>query len=132
MRELGCQVAIDDFGAGYTTFRHLKALTVDIVKIDGSFVRNLADNVENQLFIRNLLSLARAFNLVTVAECVETLEDAKILEHEGVDQLQGYYFGKPEVAPAWHSVNLARPLGIERRRAEAAPPDGHERRRAAR
>jgi len=132
MRDLGCQVAIDDFGAGYTTFRHLKALTVDIVKIDGSFVRNLADNMENQLFIRNLLSLARAFNLVTVAECVETLEDAKILEREGVDQLQGYYFGKPDVAPAWRVANLAPPLGIERRRAEATPPDGHERRRAAR
>ncbi len=48
------------------------------------------------------------------------------------NQLQGYYFGKPEVAPAWRAANLAAPLGIERRRAEAAPPDGHERRRAAR
>ncbi|MCK5497190.1 MAG: EAL domain-containing protein, partial [Hyphomicrobiaceae bacterium] len=96
------------------------------------FVRNLAENTENQLFIRNLLSLARAFNLVTVAECVETLEDAKILEREGVDQLQGYYFGRPEVDPAWRVGHLAPPLGIERRRAEGAPPDGNERRRAAR
>ncbi|MHA1153552.1 MAG: putative bifunctional diguanylate cyclase/phosphodiesterase [Alphaproteobacteria bacterium] len=132
MRDLGCQVAIDDFGAGYTTFRHLKALTVDIVKIDGSFVRNLADNTENQLFIRNLLSLARAFNLVTVAECVETLEDAKILAREGVDQLQGYYFGKPEVEPAWRIGLPAPQQGTERRRANGAPPGGNERRRAAR
>jgi diguanylate cyclase (GGDEF)-like protein len=132
MRDLGCQVAIDDFGAGYTTFRHLKALTVDIVKIDGSFVRNLASNTENQLFIRNLLSLARAFNLVTVAECVETLEDAEILVREGVDQLQGYYFGKPEVAPSWCKSHPVPPRALERRHAEGTPPDGNDRRRSAR
>jgi diguanylate cyclase (GGDEF)-like protein len=128
MRDLGCRVAVDDFGAGYTTFRHLKALTVDVVKIDGSFVHNLADNQENQLFIRNLLSLARAFNLVTIAECVENLEDAEILAAEGVNLLQGYYFGKPEVAPAWR--NAAPAPGIERRRAQSPPPNGNDRRRA--
>jgi diguanylate cyclase (GGDEF)-like protein len=101
VRDLGCQVAVDDFGAGYTTFRHLKALTVDVVKIDGSFVRDISKSAENQLFIRNLLSLARTFGLVTVAECVETAEDASYLLHEGVDLLQGYYFGKPQVKPAW-------------------------------
>ncbi len=125
MRDLGCQVAVDDFGAGYTTFRHLKALTVDVVKIDGSFVRNLGGSKENQLFIRNLLSLARAFNLVTVAECVETAEEAAILAREGVNLLQGYYFGEPQVAPAWHlespvlSKRVAKPASCapERRRA---------------
>jgi diguanylate cyclase (GGDEF)-like protein len=101
VRDLGCRVAVDDFGAGYTTFRHLKALTVDIVKIDGSFVRDLAHSTENQLFIRNLLALARAFNLESVAECVETAEDAAILTSEGVSALQGYYFGKPELIPRW-------------------------------
>ncbi len=101
VRDLGCKVAVDDFGAGYTTFRHLKALTVDVVKIDGSFVRNLAHSADNQLFVRNLLSLARAFNLSTVAECVETAEDAAILTAEGIDLLQGYYFGKPEISPSW-------------------------------
>ena len=71
IRELGCRVAVDDFGAGFTSFRHLKTLTLDIVKIDSSFVRNLADNVDNQLFIRNLLGLAEAYGMETVAECVE-------------------------------------------------------------
>jgi len=103
VRDLGCQVAVDDFGAGYTTFRHLKTLTVDVVKIDGSFVRDLSRSKENQLFIRNLLSLARSFNLVTVAEFVENLEDAKILADEGVDLLQGYYFGKPALTPPWRA-----------------------------
>jgi diguanylate cyclase (GGDEF)-like protein len=101
VRDLGCQVAIDDFGAGYTTFRHLKTLTVDVVKIDGSFVHNISESAENQLFVRNLLSLARTFNLVTVAECVETAEEASYLLREGVDLLQGYYFGKPQVSPSW-------------------------------
>ncbi len=127
VRDLGCQVAVDDFGAGYTTFRHLKALTVDVVKIDGSFVHQLATSKENQLFIRNLLSLARAFNLVTVAECVETAEEAEILAREGVDLLQGYYFGRPEVSPDWR---LEDPVPSERTAKPA--PAGPERRRAVR
>jgi diguanylate cyclase (GGDEF)-like protein len=97
IRELGCRVAVDDFGAGFTSFRHLKTLTLDIVKIDGSFVRNLADNVDNQLFIRNLLGLAEAYGMETVAECVETQEDARFLIGEGVKYLQGYYFGRPSL-----------------------------------
>ncbi len=101
VRDLGCRVAIDDFGAGYTTFRHLKALPVDIVKIDGSFVQGIATNPQNQLFIRNLLGLAESFSLETVAEKIETREDAAFLRDEGVGLLQGYYFGKPQIVPAW-------------------------------
>ena len=101
VRDLGCRVAIDDFGAGYTTFRHLKSLTVDIVKIDGSFVRNITESKENQLFLRNLLDLAQTYGLSTVAEFVETAEDAAYLAQEGVDLLQGYYYGKPDVDPPW-------------------------------
>ena len=103
VRDLGCQVAIDDFGAGYTTFRHLKSLTVDIVKIDGSFVRNITESRENQIFLRNLLDLADTFGLKTVAEFVETAEEAEYLTGEGVDFLQGYYFGKPDLSPPWKS-----------------------------
>jgi diguanylate cyclase (GGDEF)-like protein len=106
IRELGCRVAVDDFGAGFTSFRHLKTLTLDIVKIDGSFVRNLADNVDNQLFIRNLLGLAEAYGMETVAECVETQEDARFLIGEGVKYLQGYYFGRP-------SLETPAPLTLE-------------------
>ena len=106
VRDLGCKVAIDDFGAGYTTFRHLKALTVDIVKIDGSFIRHIRESSENQLFVRNLLSLARAFSLSTVAECVEDGEAASYLSEEGLDFLQGWHFGKPVLSPDWHSSGL--------------------------
>jgi diguanylate cyclase (GGDEF)-like protein len=101
VRELGCRVALDDFGAGYTSFRHLKSLAVDCVKIDGSFVRGLADNIDNQLFIRTLLGLADGFGLATVAECVETAADATHLTRRGVRFLQGYFFGRPTVERPW-------------------------------
>lgn len=120
VRELGCQVAIDDFGAGYTTFRHLRALTADVVKIDGSFVKNINDSSENQLFVRNLLSLARSFGLATVAECVENAEEAAYLAAEGIDLLQGYYFGKPLVTPAWR---VAKPHDQGAHRARATTAD---------
>ena len=112
IRDLGCRVAVDDFGAGFTSFRHLKTLTLDIVKIDGSFVRNLAGNIDNQLFIRNLLGLATAYGMETVAECVETQEDAKFLIGEGVKYLQGYYFGRPSMETP--SVIVPEPAGIIR------------------
>jgi diguanylate cyclase (GGDEF)-like protein len=101
LRDLGCRVALDDFGAGFTSLRHLQALAVDTVKIDGSFVRNLAQNYDNQVFVRHLLGLANGLGLDTVAECVETAREAAILRREGVGYLQGYYFGKPTLARPW-------------------------------
>ena len=101
LRDLGCQVALDDFGAGYTSFRHLKSLSVDIVKIDGSFIRDIGKNRDNLLFVRTLLDLARNFNLDTVAECVEVQEEVDLLCGEGVHYLQGYAFGKPSLDRPW-------------------------------
>jgi EAL domain-containing protein (putative c-di-GMP-specific phosphodiesterase class I) len=97
VRNLGCKVALDDFGSGYTSFRHLKSLTVDVVKIDGSFVMDVADNPDNLLFIQTLLNLAEGFGIKTVAECVERAEDAELLKSEGVSYLQGYYYGRPQI-----------------------------------
>ncbi|NIA68390.1 EAL domain-containing protein [Pelagibius litoralis] len=97
LRGLGCEVALDDFGAGFTTFHHLRALTVDVVKIDGSFIHHITSDKQNQIFIRNLLALAGTLGVSTVAECVETKEEADYLSAEGVDLLQGYYFGRPDI-----------------------------------
>jgi EAL domain-containing protein (putative c-di-GMP-specific phosphodiesterase class I) len=110
VRDLGCKVAIDDFGAGFTSFRHLKALTVDMVKIDGSFVLNLSRNVDNQLFVRNLMGLATTFGLETVAEFVENAEDADFLLKAGVGLLQGYYFGRPSLKRMWPMGSCITPL----------------------
>ena len=97
VRGLGCAVAPDDFGAGYTSFRNLQALAVDMVKIDGAFITDLEDKPDNQLFIRTLLGLTRGFVLTTVAECLETEAVAEILKREGVTYLQGYLYGRPEL-----------------------------------
>lgn len=101
VRALGAKVAIDDFGAGYTSFRNLQSLKVDMVKVDGSFVKGLADSRDNQIFVRTLVDLAKNFNLSTVAEWVSDAREADILRAFGVDYLQGFYFGKPEVKEPW-------------------------------
>ena len=101
IKSLGCQFAIDDFGAGYTSFRNLKALDIDVLKIDGSFVSGVSESRENQLFVRTLLDLARNFEMKTVAEWVDNEVDAKLLKALGVDYLQGFHIGKPEPRPEW-------------------------------
>jgi len=101
LQSLGCLVALDDFGSGYTSFRQLKALSVDLVKIDGAFVKDIAQSADNQFFVKTLMQFAQGFGLQTVAEFVETGEIAKILMEMGVDYLQGYYLGKPENHRSW-------------------------------
>lgn len=91
----GALIALDDFGSGYTSFRQLKSLSLDMVKIDGSFIRDLTDNADSRFFVKTLLDFTRGFGLTSVAEFVENGEIAKMLMELGVDQLQGYYFGKP-------------------------------------
>lgn len=101
IKALGCRVSLDDFGAGYTSFQQMKAVPIDVVKIDGSFVRDVATNAENQLFISTLLGLAKGFGMETVAECVENEVDARVLIGMGVAMLQGWHYGRPEVVPPW-------------------------------
>jgi EAL domain-containing protein (putative c-di-GMP-specific phosphodiesterase class I) len=101
LRDMGCRVAIDDFGAGYTSFRNLHMLRVDTVKIDGSYVKGLARSPDNQIFVRTLVELAKNFQLETVAEWVSSEEDAELLARYGVDYFQGYCFGEPSLEPAW-------------------------------
>lgn len=101
LRDLGVRVAIDDFGAGYTSFRNLQMLHVDTVKIDGSYVRDLSQSPENQVFVRTLVGLAKSFNIKTVAEWVGSDDDAALLQNFGVDYFQGFHFGEPVIDPKW-------------------------------
>ena len=101
LKELGVRVAIDDFGAGYTSFRNLQMLHVDTVKIDGSYVKDLSQSPENQVFVRTLVGLAKSFNIKTVAEWVGSDEDAALLQSFGVDYFQGFHFGEPVLDPGW-------------------------------
>ncbi|HEY1708979.1 MAG TPA: GGDEF and EAL domain-containing protein [Rhizomicrobium sp.] len=104
LRQLGCRVAIDDFGAGYTSFRNLQMLRVDMVKIDGAYVRDLSASPDNQIFVQTLVGLAKNFGLKTVAEWVGSEEDAKLLESFGVDYFQGFFFGEPLIEPKWNAA----------------------------
>jgi EAL domain-containing protein (putative c-di-GMP-specific phosphodiesterase class I) len=110
LRHAGCHVALDDFGAGHTSLRHLQTLAVDTVKIDGSFVSDLAGNPQSQIFLRHLLGLANGFGLLTVAEGVTSAEDAAILRREGVGFLQGYHFGRPSLERPWLNDGVLRSL----------------------
>jgi diguanylate cyclase (GGDEF)-like protein len=98
LKELGCRVAIDDFGAGYTSFKNLKHLAVDMVKIDGAFVKNLSADKTDAIFINTMVHLARSFGMETVAEWVGDETTAQMLADSGIDYLQGYHFGKPLLA----------------------------------
>jgi EAL domain-containing protein (putative c-di-GMP-specific phosphodiesterase class I) len=95
LREFGCRVAIDDFGAGYTSFKNLKLLNVDIVKIDGAFVKNLANDVSDQIFIKTMIGLAQTFGMETVAEYVGDEKTVAYLTDAGITYMQGFYYGMP-------------------------------------
>ncbi|MBV0892027.1 EAL domain-containing protein [Paracoccus sp. Z118] len=101
----GVSFALDDFGAGYTSFRYLQDFCFDMIKIDGRFIRGIAEHRDNQVLARALQSIAHHFDMFTVAESVETAEDAAFLIGMGVDCLQGYYFGAPTIVPPWRSPN---------------------------
>jgi len=97
VKELGCRIALDDFGVGFSSFSYLKQLNADVLKIDGSFIRDIHRNKDDQLFVKALVDVARGMGMITVAEFVETKEVYDMVRILGVDYVQGYYIGKPEV-----------------------------------
>jgi EAL domain-containing protein (putative c-di-GMP-specific phosphodiesterase class I) len=101
LQSRGVCFALDDFGAGYTSFRYLRDFYFDVVKIDGQFIRGIATNADNQVLLRALVSISEQFDMFTVAEFVENQEDAQFLIQAGVDCLQGYYYGAPTIRPPW-------------------------------
>jgi EAL domain-containing protein (putative c-di-GMP-specific phosphodiesterase class I) len=101
LRNIGCSVAIDDFGAGFTSFRNLRDLPVNIIKLDGSFCCDLKQNSGSQYLARTLIDLSHKFNLKTIAEWVETEDDAEILQSCGIDLMQGNLFGQASLELPW-------------------------------
>ncbi len=101
VKELGCRIAIDDFGAGHTSFRNLRNLGVDIVKIDGAFVQNLSTSADDRAFVQTLIDLAHRLGLKTVAEWVQDEESAKLLAEWGCDYLQGALIGLASPHRPW-------------------------------
>jgi len=95
LQALGCRVAIDDFGTGYASYARLKTLNVDLLKIDGSFIRNLHSSSLDYQVVASICHLARMKNMQVVAECVETPEIRQAALSLGIDYLQGYEIGQP-------------------------------------
>ena len=101
LQEKGITFALDDFGAGHTAFRYLKEFYFDIVKIDAQFIRGVHQDPNNQVLTQALVSIADHFDMFTVAEAVESPDEAAWLAAAGIDCLQGYLFGAPSLTPPW-------------------------------
>lgn len=102
-QDRGITFALDHFGTGHTSFRHLKTFHFDLVKLDGDFVRDCHSDPDNQCILEALIAVARSFDMFTVAERVETAEEADFLVRAGIDCLQGFYYGAPVTRPDWLS-----------------------------
>lgn len=101
LKNFGSRIAIDDFGAGYTSFRNLRKLGVDIVKIDGAFVQNITHSADDRAFVQTLIDLARRLDIKTVAEWVQDEEAANMLRDWGCDYIQGRLIGLASAERPW-------------------------------
>lgn len=95
IKALGCSFTLDDFGVGFSSFYYIRQLPIDVVKIDGSFIRNLADSPDDQILVKALCDVARGFGKKTTAEFVENAATLSILEKMQVDYAQGFLIGRP-------------------------------------
>ena len=93
--EFGCQVAIDDYGAGFGPFHYLKQIPFDLIKIDGSFVRDMPNSDADQLTVQAIVQIARGLGKTTIAEYVQDDTTTQMLREYGVDMAQGYHLGRP-------------------------------------
>jgi diguanylate cyclase (GGDEF)-like protein len=116
LKEIGVRIAIDDFGTGYSSLGYLQDLPVDFLKLDKSFTDNIAESVKSQELMRTVAQLSRALSIATVAEGVETLEQADVLNTLDVNLCQGFYFARPIDA-----ASLSRMLKRVRHLPEAVP-----------
>jgi diguanylate cyclase (GGDEF)-like protein len=103
LRALGCKLYVDDFGTGYSSLSYLVSLPLDAVKIDRSFVRQMSRSREARTVVASIILMARELRLRTVAEGVETEQDAELLREMGCEEAQGYFFGRPVAAEQFSS-----------------------------
>ncbi|MEA3369945.1 MAG: EAL domain-containing protein [Campylobacterota bacterium] len=96
VKKFGCQIAIDDFGSGYSNFSHILELDIDYIKIDASLVKRVATDKNSKKITATIIQFASSLGVKTIAEFVEDKESLDTLQEMGVDFVQGYYIGKPE------------------------------------
>ena len=122
LRELGCEIALDDFGIGYGGFAYLKRLPITVIKIDIEFVRDLVENSQNQHVVKAIVNLAQGFGRQTVAEGVENQATLKLLQEYGVDYAQGYAIGHPAPTDTVFKDDLPDLTSAQPRAGGAGPP----------
>jgi EAL domain-containing protein (putative c-di-GMP-specific phosphodiesterase class I) len=109
LKALGIGIAVDDFGTGYSNLAYLKRFPVDLLKVDKTFVDGLEDNPEDTAIVRAIVDLARAMGMQTVAEGIETTEQAGLLRDLECELGQGYYFSEPLPAAEASTLLVASP-----------------------
>jgi len=110
LKEMGCRFALSDFGAGFSSFYYLKRFDVDYLKIDGSFIRDLATDEGSRLFVRALNEVANGLSKQVIAQCVESPEVLKLLKDMGTTYGQGFLLGKPVALEDTIEKPAVRPL----------------------
>lgn len=114
LKTIGVQVSIDDFGTGYSSLSSLKRFPINVLKIDRSFVRDIATNSDDAAIVLSIISLAHNMKLKVIAEGVETQEQLDYLRRHGCEEMQGYYFSKPVAAAAFEQIlRSGRNLALE-------------------
>jgi len=98
LRDLGCKLALDDFGHGYSTYTYLKTFRPEYLKIEGSFVQGITDNSSDHMIVSHIHELATAFGAITIAENIENVSLEEAAREIGVNCTQGYYYGRPAIA----------------------------------
>jgi EAL domain-containing protein (putative c-di-GMP-specific phosphodiesterase class I) len=114
----GVGIAIDDFGTGYSSLAYLKRFPLDVLKIDGSFVRDVTTDENDAAIVKTIIGLARHFGLKVVAEGVETIEHLEFLRMNGCRYMQGYYFARP--VPGSEIPDIVSDLGTRYQRQASA------------
>jgi EAL domain-containing protein (putative c-di-GMP-specific phosphodiesterase class I) len=106
LTDIGCRFALDDFGAGFGSFYYLKYLSLDYLKIDGEFIRNLPASATDQLILKAIVQMAEGLGKQTIAEFVGNKETLRLLREYGVHYAQGYHVGRPRpLAEMWAPVH---------------------------